>query len=69
MGRATDPGENRDPGNDDQHLARVLTQAPRLENSLHPQPTFGANLKNTVERLRRWLIAECELEKLGPGAP
>jgi transposase len=33
MGRATDPGENRDPGNDDQHLARVLTQAPRLENS------------------------------------
>ena len=34
MGRPTDPGENSDPGNDDQHLARPLTKAPRFENSL-----------------------------------
>ena len=44
MGRATDPGENRDPGNDDQlTLARALTKAPRLENSLGGLQTFGSS--------------------------
>jgi len=33
MGRATDPGENHDPGRD-QHLIWSLTQQPRLENGL-----------------------------------
>ena len=33
MGRATDPGENHDPGKD-QRFTPNLTQAPRLENSL-----------------------------------
>jgi hypothetical protein len=33
MGRATDPGENHDPGKD-QRFAPSLTQEPRLENGL-----------------------------------
>jgi len=33
MGRATDPGENHDPGND-QRFTPSLTQEPRLENGL-----------------------------------
>jgi hypothetical protein len=35
MGRATDPGENHDPGKD-QPFTPSLTRRPRLENSLHP---------------------------------
>ena len=34
MGRPTDPGENRDPGSD-QHLTRILTKEPGLENALY----------------------------------
>ena len=33
MGRATDPGENHDPGKD-QRFTPSLTQEPRLENGL-----------------------------------
>jgi len=36
MGRATDPGENHDPGND-QRFTPSLTQEPRLENGLGHQ--------------------------------
>jgi hypothetical protein len=35
MGRATDPGENHDPGKD-QRFTPSLTQTPRLENGLDP---------------------------------
>ena len=42
MGRATDPGENHDPGND-QRFTPSLTQEPRLE------PSFaGAHLNGKV---------------------
>jgi hypothetical protein len=41
MGRLADPGENRDPGND-QHLTRSLTQEPRLENG-HLMHNFVLN--------------------------
>ena len=35
MGRATDPGENHDPGNDDQHFAEGLDPgAPIREQAL-----------------------------------
>ena len=39
MGRATDPGENHDPGKD-QRFTPNLTQAPRLENSLGRLDSF-----------------------------
>ena len=39
MGRATDPGENHDPGND-QRFTPSLTQEPRLENGLGGEPSF-----------------------------
>ena len=42
MGRATDPGENHDPGND-QRFTPSLTQEPRLENGLGQlRPVAGA---------------------------
>ena len=41
MGRATDPGENHDPGKD-QRFTPSLTQEPRLENGLgHGPPPAG----------------------------
>ena len=40
MGRATDPGENHDPGKD-QRFTPSLTQEPRLENGLGGKVTFG----------------------------
>ena len=45
MGRATDPGENHDPGKD-QRFTPSLTQEPRLENGLGhlealPLPTLN----------------------------
>jgi hypothetical protein len=40
MGRATDPGENHDPGND-QRFTPSLTQEPRLENGLGGKPSFA----------------------------
>jgi len=39
MGRATDPGENHDPGKD-QRFTPSLTQEPRLENGLRQEPPF-----------------------------
>ena len=39
MGRATDPGENHDPGND-QRFTPSLTQEPRLENGLGHEDQF-----------------------------
>ena len=40
MGRATDPGENHDPGKD-QRFTPSLTQEPRLENGLGHRYAFG----------------------------
>jgi hypothetical protein len=39
MGRATDPGENHDPGKD-QRFTPSLTQEPRLENGLGQEDHF-----------------------------
>jgi len=44
MGRPTDPGENRDPGSD-QHLTRILTKEPGLENGLYQ---FSDNSRGAV---------------------
>ena len=45
MGRATDPGENHDPGKD-QRFTPSLTQEPRLENGLgHVSGRFGVGFK------------------------
>ena len=45
MGRATDPGENHDPGKD-QRFTPSLTQEPRLENGLGGELPFAASAAN-----------------------
>ena len=59
MGRATDPGENHDPGKD-QRFTPNLTQAPRLENSLgrfdsstHRQPKSNGMAEAFVKTFKR----------------
>ena len=57
MGRATDPGENHDPGND-QRFTPSLTQEPRLENGLgHDLPCSSISTTSIAicgTKTRRW---------------
>lgn len=58
MGRATDPGENHDPGKD-QRFTPNLTQAPRLENSLGEFWPFAATAAKGEVAPRTDLEAHC----------